>query len=75
MLLDNQEVKDICEHTALHAKNGADLYVNERQKIRHYRVRSNEEEECQIAIFYFAQCNVKCVIIWIIYTHSIRNQP
>ena len=24
-------------------ENGADLYVNERQKIRHYRVRSTEE--------------------------------
>ena len=23
--------------------NGADLYVNERQKIRHYRTRSTEE--------------------------------
>ena len=24
-------------------ENGADLYVNERQKIRHYRTRSTEE--------------------------------
>ena len=30
-------------HRAL--ENGADLYANERQKIRHYRVRSAEEEE------------------------------
>ena len=46
-------------------ENGADLYVNERQKIRHYRARSTEErrrrrrrkeEECQIVIFYFARC-------------------
>ena len=28
-------------HCAL--DNGADLYVNERQKIRHYRTRSTEE--------------------------------
>ena len=28
-------------HCAL--ENGADLHVNERQKIRHYRVRSTEE--------------------------------
>ena len=28
-------------HCAL--ENGADLYVNERQKIRHYRARSAEE--------------------------------
>ena len=52
-------------HCAL--ENRADLHVNERQKIRHYRARSTEErrrirrrkkkkeEECQIAIFYFAQ--------------------
>ena len=26
-------------------ENGADLYVNERQKIRHYRARSTEEKE------------------------------
>ena len=41
-------------------ENGADLYVNERQKIRHYRGRSTEERrrrmKCQIAIFYFARC-------------------
>ena len=46
-------------HCAL--ENGADLYVNERQKIRDYRAKSTEkeeeeEEECQIAIFYFARC-------------------
>ena len=50
-------------HCAL--ENGTDLYVNERQKIRHYRARSTEErkkkkkkkvEECQIVIFYFARC-------------------
>ena len=44
-------------------ENGADLYVNKRQKIRHFCARSTEErrrkkkkEECQIAIFYFARC-------------------
>ena len=44
-------------HCAL--ENGANLYVNERQKIRHYRVRSTEERRRrrgQIAIFYFARC-------------------
>ena len=49
-------------HCAL--ENGADLYVNERQKIRHYRARSTEERKrrrrnkknCQIMIFYFARC-------------------
>ena len=53
-------------------ENGADLYVNECQKIRHYRARSTEEgrrrkkkkeeEECQIAIFYFAWCACKPVL-------------
>ena len=49
-------------HCAL--ENGADLYVNERQKIRHYRARSlkkEEEEECQIAIFP-ARCLRKIVL-------------
>ena len=43
-LLDKQEVQDICVGT-LHCtlENGADLYVNERQKIRHYHARSAEE--------------------------------
>ena len=42
-------------HCAL--ENGADLYVNERQKIRHYRARSTEERrrKFQIAIFYIAR--------------------
>ena len=39
-LLDKQEVQDIWGHTALRARNGADLYVNERQKIGHYHTRS-----------------------------------
>ena len=30
-------------HCAL--ENGADLYVNKRQKIRHYRARSTEEKK------------------------------
>ena len=48
-------------HCAL--ENGADLYVNERQMIRHYRTRSTEErrirrnkKNAKIAIFYFARC-------------------
>ena len=39
-LLDKQEVQGT-QHCAL--ENVADLYVNERQKIRHYRARSTEE--------------------------------
>ena len=39
-------------------ENGADIHVNERQKIQHYRARSTEEleEEGQITIFYFVRC-------------------
>ena len=49
-------------HCAL--ENGADLHVNERQKIRHYRARSTEERRrirkknnnAKSLFFYFAQC-------------------
>ena len=40
-------------------ENGADLYVNERQKIRHYHTRSAEERRIKNAksrFFYFMQC-------------------
>ena len=81
-LLDKQEVQDICEHTALRARKWKDIYVNELQKIRHYRARSTEEEdekkkeECQIAIFFTSRgAYVNCAIIAMLYTHSIGNQP
>ena len=46
-------------HCAL--QNAADLYVNERQKIQHYRARSTEErrrrkKNAKSRIFYFAWC-------------------
>ena len=44
-------------HCAL--ENGADLYVNERQNIRHYRARSAEERRRKKFIFYFARCESK----------------
>ena len=55
-------------HCAL--ENGADLHVNERQKIRHYRLGLlKKEEECQIAIFYFARCVRKLALYGdVIYT-------
>ena len=44
-------------------ENGADLYVNERQKIRHYRAKSAEErrkktkkKNAKSLFVYFAQC-------------------
>ena len=50
-------------HCAL--ENGADLYVNERQNIRHYRARSAEERRRK---------KVNLRYIAILYTHSIGNQ-
>ena len=69
-------------HCAL--ENGADLYVNERQKIRHYRARSTEErrrirrkkKNAKSRFFYFARCvHTKSHYIAMLYTHSIGNQP
>ena len=52
-------------------ENGADLYVNERQTIRHYRTRSTEEEE----ELEESSAYVNLRYIAILYTHSIGNQP
>ena len=48
-------------HCAL--ENEADLHVNEREKIRHYRVRSTDErrrrrkkKNAKSRFFYFARC-------------------
>ena len=71
-------------HCAL--ENGADLHVNEHQKIRHYRARSTEERIIIRRIrrkknaksrFFFTSCGayVNCAIIAMLYTHSIGNQP
>ena len=61
-------------------ENGADLYVNERQKIRHYRARSTEERRRRrknAKLRYFTLCSayVKLCYIAMLYTHSIGNQP
>ena len=65
-------------HCAL--ENGADLYVNERQKIRHYRARSTEERrrirrKPNRDFFTSRGAYVNCAIIAMLYTHSIGNQP
>ena len=56
-------------HCAL--ENGADLYVNERQKIRHFRDRSAEERKrrknAKSRFFYFARCIRKLAL----YSHVI----
>ena len=63
--MNKQRVQDINFVGTLHCalENGADLYVNERQKIGHYRARSNEE--CQIPIYFFTSSGayVNCAII------------
>ena len=62
-------------HYAL--ENGADLYVNKRQKIRHYRVRSAEERRKNAKWRFFTSrgAYVKLRYIAILYTHTIGNQP
>ena len=52
-------------------ENGADLYVNERQKIRHYCGRSTEErrrrrkkkKNAKSRFFYFARCVRKIALL------------
>ena len=63
-------------------ENGADLYVNERQKIRQYRTRSTEERRrrkkknnAKSQFFTSRGAYVNCAIIVMLYTHSIGNQP
>ena len=69
-------------HCAL--ENGADLYVNERQKIRHYHARSTEERRRRIRrkkknaksrFFTLRSTYIKLHYIAMLYTHSIGNQP
>ena len=63
-------------HSAL--ENRADLYVNEHQQIRHYRVRSTEERRRKNAKSRFLTSHgayVNYAIIAMLYTHSIGNQP
>ena len=58
-------------------ENGADLYVNERQKIRYYHARSTEERRrMPNRVFFISRgAYINCAIIAMLYTHSIGNQP
>ena len=63
-------------HCAL--EKGADLYVNGRQKIRHYRGRSTEERRRRMPnrdFFTSRGAYVNLRYIAMLYTHSIGNQP
>ena len=55
-------------------ENGADLYVNEHQKIQHYRARSAEErrrkKNVKSRFFYFARC-VRKIALYSDVIHSI----
>ena len=64
-------------------ENGSDLYVNECQKIRHYRARSTEErrrrrrrkKNVKSLFFTSRGAYVNLHYIAMLYTHSIGNQP
>ena len=63
-------------------ENGADLHVNERQKIRHYRARSTEGKRRRIrkknaksSFFTSRGAYVNLRYIAMLYTYSIGNQP
>ena len=67
-------------HCAL--ENGADLYVNVRQTIRHYRARYTEErrirrkkKNAKSRCFTSRGVYVNSRYIAMFYTHSIGNQP
>ena len=67
-------------------ENGTDLYVNERQKTRHYRARSTEERRRKIRrkkknnnaksrFLNLRGAYINLRYIAMLYTHSIGNQP
>ena len=65
-------------------ENGADLHVNEHQKIRHYCARSTEEKRrirrrkkknAKSRFFTSHGAYENCAIIAMLYTHSIGNHP
>ena len=70
-------------HSAL--ENGADFYVNERQKIQHCRARSAEErrrrkkkkkKRAKLRFFFTSRgAYVNFRFIAMLYTDSIGNQP
>ena len=63
-------------HCAL--ENGADLYVNECPKMRHYHARFAEERRRKNAkslFFTSSGVYVKLRYIAMLYTHLIANQP
>ena len=58
-------------HCAL--ENGADLYVNECQKIRYYRARSAEEKRRRMPNHYFLLRVGRCVCKIALYSDVIHS--
>ena len=57
-------------------ENGVDLYVNDHQKIRHYRTRSAEERRMPNRIFFTSRgAYIKMRYIAMLYTNLIGDQP
>ena len=57
-------------------ENGVDLYVNERQKIQHYRARSTEKrrkKNAKLRFFTSHSAYINCAIIAMLYTHLIGS--
>ena len=74
-LLDKRRYKTFVGTLHCALENRADLYVNERQKIRHYRARSAEERRRRMPNHTSHGAYVRMRYIAILYTHSIGNQP
>ena len=82
MSLDKEEVQDFVSTLQCELENGADLYVNERQKVRQNSARSTEERRRRRRrrmpnrdFFTSHGAYVKLRYIPMLYTHSIGNQP
>ena len=58
-------------------ENGVDLYVNKHQKIRYYCTRSAKKRRKKNVKQYFTSrgAYISCIVIAMLYTHSIGNQP
>ena len=82
MSLDKEEVQDFVSTLQCELENGADLYVNERQKVRQNSARSTEERRRRRRrrmpnrdFFTSHGAYVELRYIPMLYTHSIGNQP
>ena len=83
LLLDKQEVQDLCEHTALHARKWSGFIckrVSEYTTLSVLGLLKKEEERRRMPNRDFLPCAVdtyNCAngYVAMLYTHSIGNQP